>query len=62
MPFRGRNGGVLLHQLCLEGCLEATTSGERNFRRAGYNRGGRPIGWLSTRIVYGSVFKDPNLL
>jgi len=38
------------------------TSGERNSQKAGYDRGGRPIGWLSTGIVQGSVFKDPNLL
>ena len=28
------------------GCPEATTSGEQSSWRAGYNRGGRPIGWL----------------
>jgi len=31
------------------------TSREQNFRRAGYDKGGRPIGWLSTGIVQGSV-------
>ena len=49
--------GTLRHRLCLGGCLEATTSRERSFRRAGYDRGGRPIGWLSTGIVQGSVLR-----
>jgi len=31
------------------------TSGEQSFQRAGYDRGGQPIGWLSTGIVQGSV-------
>ena len=46
---------TLRHRLRLGGCPEATTSGERSFQRAGYDRGGRPIGWLSTGIVQGSV-------
>ena len=37
------------------GCLEATTSREQSFQRAGYDRRGQPIRWLSTRIVQGSV-------
>ena len=54
--------GTLRHWLCLGGCPRAMTSGEQIFWRAGYGRRGRPIGWLSTRIVQGSIFKDPNLL
>ena len=32
--------GTLRHRLCLGRCPEATTSGERVFQRAGYDRGG----------------------
>ena len=35
----------------------AMTSGEQNSQRAGYNRGGRPIGWLFTGIVQGSILR-----
>jgi len=31
---------------------------EQNFRRVGYGRGGRHIGWLSTRIVQGSALRS----
>jgi len=47
--------GTLRRRLRLGGCLEATTSRERSFQRAGYDRGGQPIGWLSTGIAQGSV-------
>jgi len=49
--------GTLRRWLHLGECLEVTTSGEQNSRRVGYDRGGRPIGWLSTGIVQGSVLK-----
>jgi len=50
------------HRLRLGGCLGAMTSGERISWRVGYGKGERPIRWLSTEIVQGSVIKDPNLL
>jgi len=56
--YRGDGvAGTLRCWLCLGGCPEAMTSGEQNSQKAGYDREGRLIGWLSTGIVQGSVLR-----